>query len=145
MMIAACMITSASYAQKKKDKDKPKPSIEGKKYTVKTTEIKMGGKASKAVEDEVVFKSQKVKSDVVNDKTGFSAISYTIKSDTSYTDSDGDEQHIITFEAAAAGDAGDELNWTGTVTNMDIEGNVKWSKNGKTKKEFNFSGGEKKK
>ena len=133
--VAVCTITNDCYAQKKKEK----PALDGKKFTVQTMEVKAAGKPSKAIDDELVFKSKKVQSDVVSDKTKFGSISYTITSDTTYTDTDGDEVHAISFEATGTGDEGDDLKWTGTVNNFDIEGNVVWSKNGKVRKEYNFS------
>ena len=125
-------------AQKKKEKS----PVENKTYDVTISEVK-AGKTGKGVADQISFKSQKIKSKVVEEKIDFAPVKYTITSDSTATESEGDAIRTIGFDAEGTNDKDETLKWTGTITNGAIEGNVVLSKKGKTKKEFTFSGNEK--
>ena len=126
------------FAQKKKEKS----AIEGKIYDVTTFEIK-GGKSGKSLPDQISFKTQKVKSKVISEKIDWAAVKYTVTSDSSHTESEGDAVREINFEAEGTNDKEETLKWTGTISNYSIDGTITLSKKGKTKKEFTFSGSEK--
>lgn len=125
----------------KTDKKKDKLPLEGETYITQIEASSTDGKApAKGKPDEMSFKSGKLKSSYFDEKGSFSASNYTVTKDSV----DADEDRYIEFESILKNDAEEEVEIKGTVVGYDIEGTAKWSKNGKVKKEFSFSGGIKK-
>ena len=128
--IALCWLIFSSdvYAQKKK-KDK---ELDGKVFLVELSEE--GGKVGKSISEELTFKSDKFKAKVMAEKNKFDPAAYTVSVDSS------SGERIISFEAESKNDGGELLNWKGTINNEDAEGKAVWTKKGKVKKEYSFSG-----
>ncbi|MEI6522801.1 MAG: hypothetical protein WCO37_04835 [Bacteroidota bacterium] len=126
--------TNILFAQKKA-KDK---TLDGVKFTIKVTED--NGKKPKPMDDELVFKDLKLKSDLFDDKYSFKKgpFTYTIDS----TDVDN---KIINFTCEMENDMKDKLMWGGKIDEETIEGKVIWMKKDKVKKSFDFTGNAKKK
>jgi hypothetical protein len=126
--------TNILFAQKK-TKDK---TLDGVKFTIKVTED--NGKKPKPMDDELVFKDLKLKSDLFDDKYNFKKgpFTYTIDS----TDVDN---KIINFTCEMENDMKDKLMWGGKIDEETIEGKVIWMKKDKVKKSFDFTGTAKKK
>jgi len=126
--------TNIVFAQKKA-KDK---TLDGVKFTIKVTED--NGKKPKPMDDELVFKDLKLKSDLFDDKYSFKKgpFTYTIDS----TDVDN---KIINFTCEMENDMKDKLMWGGKIDEETIEGKVIWMKKDKVKKSFDFTGNAKKK
>lgn len=123
------LLSGNLYAQKK-EKDK---ELDGKIFTIQLTEE--GKKAGKEVEDEVSFKSNKFKSKVMFEKNKFGPGEYTVT-----VDSSNAESRVVTFEAESKIGSDELLTWEGTITGEEIEGTAVWTKKGKTKKEYSFTG-----
>ena len=121
------------FSQKKKDKE-----LEGKFFTIELTE-QGGKKTPKPESDELSFKSDKFTSKLMKEKNKFGSAVYTATTDTASA------EKIISFEAESKNDGGELLSWKGTITGENIEGTAVWSKKGKTKKEYAYSGSLKKK
>ena len=140
ILFVSILLMSAitAFAQKKKEKS----PVDGKIYDVTIFEVK-AGKSGKSLPDQISFKTQKVKSKVIEEKIDWTAVKYTITSDSSYTESEGDAMRAIAFEAEATNENDETLKWSGTINNASIDGTIVLSKKGKTKKEFTFSGTEK--
>lgn len=134
MAISAFFCTTSVFAQKKKDKP-----LDNRNYTITLTE-EASAKPTKPMPDELSFKSEKLKSKVMTEKYKFKPGSFTAT-----VDSSNAEEVVITFDAEMKGETGDILIWHGTVIDDDIEGSAIWTKKGKTKKSFAFSGSIKKK
>ena len=126
--------TNILFAQKKA-KDK---TLDGVKFTIKVTED--NGKKPKPMDDELVFKDLKLKSDLFDDKYSFKKgpFTYTIDS----TDVDN---NIINFTCEMENDMKDKLMWGGKIDEETIEGKIIWMKKDKVKKSFDFTGNAKKK
>jgi hypothetical protein len=126
--------TNILFAQKKA-KDK---TLDGVKFTIKVTED--NGKKPKPMDDELVFKDLKLKSDLFDDKYSFKKgpFTYTIDS----TDVDN---KIINFTCEMENDMKDKLMWGGKIDEETIEGKIIWMKKDKVKKSFDFTGNAKKK
>ena len=113
-----------------RSKEKKDKELDGKIFNIEL--IEEGKK--KAISDEISFKSDKFKSKTMDEKNDFGATSYLVKVDTSASDK------IMSFEAESKNKTDEVLNWKGTITNEDIEGKIIWTKKGKVKKEYSFSG-----
>ena len=126
--------TNILFAQKKA-KDK---TLDGVKFTIKVTED--NGKKPKPMDDELVFKDLKLKSDLFDDKYSFKKgpFTYTIDS----TDVDN---KIINFTCEMENDMKDKLMWGGKIDEETIEGKIIWMKKDNVKKSFDFTGNAKKK
>jgi hypothetical protein len=133
VMIALFISAGSAFAQKKEKKEKP---LEGKVFNLNVTEESQK-KATKPLADEVTFKGDKLKSKVLAEKYKFKPGSYT-----STIDSTNVEEPIINFEAEMTGETPDDkLHWKGSVDDEgNIEGTATWSKKGKVKREFSYSG-----
>jgi hypothetical protein len=136
ILTALFFVSGSAFAQKGK-KDKP---LDGFNYDVKIT-IEAQTKPTKPLEDDLSFKSDKLKSKVLAEKYKFKPGAFTAT-----VDSSNIEEVVITFDAVMKGETDDDLlTWHGTVTGEDIEGTAIWTKKGKTKKSFAIVGIQKKK
>lgn len=125
---ALFLFSSGVFAQKKK-KD---TELNGKIFTIELNEE--NGKKTKPISDEISFKSDKFFSKAMDEKNDFGASNYGVSVDSS------SGEKIINFEAESTNKSEESLNWKGTVNNDEIEGKAVWSKKGKIKKEYSFSG-----
>lgn len=133
------LLSADAFSQSKK---KEKLPLESETYVVEVTPVSTDNKApSKGKPDEISFKSGKFKSNFFDEKGNFKPCSYTVIKDSL----DADEDRYIEFESIAKNENDEELEIKGTVVGYNIEGEVKWSKGGKLKKEYTFAGGIKKK
>lgn len=135
---AFLLLTSLMFAQK--TKPVKNAYLEGKKFNVNFYELKASGK-SKAMPTMVLIKGGKVEADLMYEKLQMQPITYTVTTDSTYTEDDS-ENRIVTFEAVDSAEK-NEYKWEVTVTNYDIEGTVTVSKGGVEKKKYEFSGTEK--
>jgi hypothetical protein len=126
--------TNILFAQKKA-KDK---TLDGVKFTIKVTED--NGKKPKPMDDELVFKDLKLKSDLFDDKYSFKKGPFTYTMDSTDVDN-----KIINFTCEMENDMKDKLMWGGKIDEETIEGKVIWMKKDKVKKSFDFTGNAKKK
>ena len=138
-LLALLSASIATFAQKTK---KEKPPLDGRTFEVTQTAT-TNGKSGKGIADQIVFKSGKVKSPLIEEKSMFDAIKYTIVTDSTATDEDGNATRIILFEAEGTNDKQETIKWSGTVTGPAIEGTAIISKKEKVKKEYAFTGNEK--
>jgi hypothetical protein len=143
--IAFCLLVSSTmFAQAPK---KPKPEknkfLEGKTFDVQFTEVKEKGKPAKPIKGEIVIKSSKVSSAVLEEKIGMLAANYHVTSDTTYKDQEM-EMHQAVFEVSVA-EGKTEAKIEATVTNAEITGTAIELKDGKEKKKYEFTGTEKEK
>lgn len=136
IIAALLFVAGQSFAQKNKS-EKP---LDGFNYEAKLT-VEAQAKPTKPMEDELSFKNNKLKSKALAEKYNFKAGEFTAT-----VDSSNAEEVVITFDAIMKGETADDiLTWHGTVNGEDIEGSAIWTKKGKTKKSFAFTGLQKKK
>lgn len=128
---ALLFTTTDSILAQKKEKDK---ELDKKVLLI---ELNEEGK-KKATPDELSFSNNKMKSKFFAEK-GFAAEAYTVTVDSTA------EERTVTFESTQKNDADEELVWTGTVTEKEVEGTAVLSKKGKIKKEYSFTGSVKQK
>ena len=127
VIISMYVFSPNAFGQKKK-KDK---ELDGKVFLVELTEE--GGK-KKSISDELSFKSDKFKSKTMGEKNKFDAALYIAVVDSS------SGEKILNFETETKNDSDELITWKGTVNNEEIEGKAVWTKKGKVKKEYSFSG-----
>ncbi len=138
LVIALFSIHTSSYAQKKEKKPKDQ-LLGGKTYTVEITETtnKKVGKISK---DEISFKSEKFNSKVLTSEIHFPPTPYTASMEADSTA--GTKE--ITFSCEGTNADGEDVKVNGTISDdSSIAGSVVVSKKGKTKREFDITGGQK--
>jgi hypothetical protein len=107
------------------------------------TEVKTGAASKKGVDDEIEFKGGKIFSGFLFDKFEFSRMKYEITKDSTFTDEEENEMHIIEAEASTTDDTDQTVVITCKVEDADISGEVKITKKDKLKKRYEFSGKEK--
>lgn len=138
-MLILCIAIAGIYAVQK-DKDPLHKRI----FLTQVIEIKNGTPSAKTIADELEFKEGKVFSKFLNEKFDISWIKYEIEKDSSFIDSIL-ESEVKYFEVKASTKDADN-NTTlirCRISNENIEGLIKMSKDNKPKKEFEFSGTEK--
>jgi hypothetical protein len=144
LLIIMIVISGAAYAQKedtaKKKKKGPLP-LDNTTFTIEVS-TNANGKTSKGKPDEISFKGGKLKSDFLNEKNGWSGIPYLVTTDSL----DSDEDRYIIFEAELEDKENEEsIKIKGTVIADNFEATGVWTKKGKQKAEYIFTGSEKKK
>jgi hypothetical protein len=117
------------FAQKK-EKDK---ILANKVYTIFIAETG-GRKNSKPESDDISFRGDKFNSKFMASEYKFSSAAYTVSVDSS------SEKKMITFESLSKNQNGEEIKWIASIVDGAIEGTAVISKNGKTKKEYSYSG-----
>ncbi|TND02860.1 MAG: hypothetical protein FD123_4007 [Bacteroidetes bacterium] len=138
VLLIACFLltTTGLMAQKTKD------ALNNKTFKVTMTEAKKG-KSGKPAQDEIEFRSGKVKCKTLTDPFGFGQIKYELTIDSVYT-YEGTETIYIEFEATANDKEGQEVKMTGIIDGYGIEGSLELlDKKGKVKKHYDYVGGEK--
>jgi hypothetical protein len=124
-------------------KGEPKDALDKRTFKVSMTEVKTGAASKKGVDDEIEFKGGKIFSGFLFDKFEFSRMKYEITKDSTFTDEEENEMHIIEAEASTTDATDQTVVITCKVEDADISGEVKITKKDKLKKRYEFSGKEK--
>jgi hypothetical protein len=143
IIISATVITSGLLAINATRKGEPKDALDKRIFTVTMSEVKEGAAPKKGVEDEIEFKGGKMLSMFLFEKFEYKWTKYEIITDSTYTDEEQNEIHMLVAEASSTDDKDQTMTMTCTVEDTDITGVVKITKKDKLKKKFNFVGLEK--
>jgi hypothetical protein len=141
--IAFCLLVSSTMFAQKKPKPEKNKFLETKTFDVQFTEVKEKGKPGKPIKGDIVIKSSKASSTVLEEKLGFAAAAYHVTLDTTYKDQEM-EKHQVVFEASFV-EGKSESKIEATVINAEITGTAVELKDGKEKKKYEFTGTEKEK
>ncbi len=125
-------------------KDKGKDPLHKKIYITNVTEIKNGTPSNKTTPDELEFKDGKLFSNFLHEKFDIGWTKYVIEKDTTFIDSVL-ESEVRYFEVKSSykDDDNQLTNILCRISNENIEGEIKITKNDKPKKQFEFIGSEK--
>ena len=118
-----------AYAQKK-EKDK---ILANQVYTIYIAETGLR-KNPQPESDDISFKGDKFNSKFMASEYKFPAAAYTVSVDSS------SERKMIIFQSLSKNPDGEEIKWSASICEGAIEGTAVISKNGKTKKEYSYSG-----
>jgi len=133
MVLCFILFSSFSFAQAKKEKKEKDKLLDGKTFIVQLTE-QGGKKTPKPINDELSFKTDKLKSKAMMEQYKFPAGAYTAMMDTTSS------EKAIIFDCESSTPSEETIHWTGTITDEAIEGTATITKNEKVKKEFAYSG-----
>jgi hypothetical protein len=97
--IAFCLLVSSTMFAQKKPKPEKNKFLETKTFDAQFTEVKEKGKPGKPIKGDIVIKSSKVSSTVLEEKIGMLAANYHVTSDTTYKDGEM-EMHQVVFEVS---------------------------------------------
>lgn len=143
IFISAAVIATGLLTINAVFKGEPKDGLDKRKFTVTMTEIKENSPPKKGVEDELEFKGGKMFSNFLYEKMEYKWIKYELKKDSTYTDEQENEVHILEAEISTTDDTDQTLLMTCSVEDYDIRGDIKITKKDKLKKRYEFSGKEK--
>lgn len=143
IFISATVVAAGLLTVNATFKGEPKDGLDKRKFTVTMTEIKENSPPKKGVEDELEFKGGKMFSNFLYEKLEYKWIKYELKKDSTYTDEQENEVHILEAEISTTDDTDQTMLMTCSVEDYDIRGEIKITKKDKLKKRYEFSGKEK--
>lgn len=143
IFISAAVVATGLLTINAAYKGEPKDGLDKRKFTVTMTEIKENSPPKKGVEDELEFKGGKMFSNFLYEKMEYKWIKYELKKDSTYTDEQENEVHILEAEISTTDDTDQTMVMTCSVEDYDIHGEIKITKKDKLKKRYEFSGKEK--
>jgi hypothetical protein len=143
IFISATVVAAGLLTVNATFKGEPKDGLDKRKFIVTMTEIKENSPPKKGVEDELEFKGGKMFSNFLYEKLEYKWIKYELKKDSTYTDEQENEVHILEAEISTTDDTDQTMLMTCSVEDYDIRGEIKITKKDKLKKRYEFSGKEK--
>jgi hypothetical protein len=112
-------------------------------FTISLSETKNGVVAKKPIQDKLLFKNGRLRSDFLYRKFGYKFLKYRINKDSIYTDSTDTEVRWLEVEAVTTDEKNQTIFVNFITCEWDIDGTIKITKNDKIKRYYDFAGREK--
>jgi hypothetical protein len=122
---------------------KDKDPLGKRVYNTVMIEVKDGVNAKKNATDELEFKDGRFFSNYLNDKFQYKWIKYKVTKDSSYIDETETEIQYFEVESSYTDENDQTFTMICKIDNLDVDGEMKITKNDKLKKMFVFNGKEK--
>lgn len=144
IFLSATVVTAGLFSLNAGFKGEPKDALDKKKYNVTISEIRENQPPKKGVADELEFKAGKgFFSQFLFDQKGFKWMKYEVTKDSTFTDEEQNEVHIIEANISSTNEEDETVLINCSVEDYDIKGEIKVTKKDKLKKRYEFSGKEK--